>query len=874
MIEGRKIKMKTEKFNVGGMTCAACQANVTKCVLKIDGVVEVNVNLLAGNMTVSYDESRSDSDTIAEAVCAIGYKTESLEKNEVDSRDRKKSKTEEEWKRRTAEAAKARKNLLWRWVSSLALLVPLMYIAMGHMLGLPVPSVFGEVRFAPISALTQLLITLIIVIINNKFFVKGISALIKRVPNMDSLVSVGAGAALVYGVFALYRMIYALAVGDDVLVAHYSHQLYFESAAMILTLVTLGKYFEARSKAKTSDALGKLVDLAPKTAAVIRDGKEITVSADSLVIGDVVVIRAGDALPADGEIIEGFGFIDQSAVSGESMPVEKRVGDKVICATVNKNGIFKFRATGVGEDTTLSQIVRLVDEAGNTKAPISRLADKVSGIFVPIVLLLSFITGLVWLIVGNGFEFALSCAISVLVISCPCALGLATPVAIMVATGKAAEFGILVKSAAALEGLGKVDTVALDKTGTITTGNPSVTDIVTLDGRAANDLLRDAAALESGSTHPLAQAIINEAKRKSLTVPALSDFVFESGLGVRGVIDGHEYVAGNKRFFDEKNIEVSDSAQKTIDKLAKEGKTPMLFAKDGSLVGIIAAADKVREGSAESIARLRAMGIRTVMLTGDNKVTAEAVRNAVGVDEVISDVLPAGKEACVSELKGKGHKVAMVGDGINDAPALVSADIGIAIGAGTDIAIDSADIVLMKSSLSDVVTAIKLSRATVRNIKMNLFWAFFYNILGIPVAAGVLYPFFAITLSPMIGSAAMSASSVCVVSNALRLRAFKDREAFVEAKHKKTVTEVKVNEYNTEEKENDEMKKTVKLKIDGMMCNHCRMHAEKALAAVEGVASAAVTLEDGTAVVKAERTVSDEALVKAVVDAGYEAKVI
>jgi heavy metal translocating P-type ATPase len=444
----------------------------------------------------------------------------------------------------------------------------------------------------------------------------------------------------------------------------------------------------------------------------------------------------------------------------------------------------------------------------------------------------------------------------------------------MVATGKAAEFGILVKSAAALEGLGKVDTVVLDKTGTITTGNPSVTDIVTLDGRSANDFLGDAAALESGSAHPLAQAIINEAKRRSIAIPALSDFTSESGLGVRGVIHGRKYFAGNKRFFDEKNIDVSDVAQELIEKLAKEGKTPMLFAKDGTLVGIIAAADKVREDSAGSISRLRAMGIRTVMLTGDNKVTAEAVRGAVGVDEVISDVLPADKEACVSSLKQKGHKVAMVGDGINDAPALVSADIGIAIGAGTDIAIDSADIVLMKSSLSDVVTAIKLSRATVRNIKMNLFWAFFYNILGIPVAAGVLYPFFAITLSPMIGSAAMSASSVCVVSNALRLRGFKDKEAFVAKNGEEKLAEEKVNEYNADEKENDEMKKTVKIKIDGMMCNHCRMHAEKALAAVEGVASVSVTLEDGMAVVKAARSVSDEALVKAVVDAGYEAKVV
>ena len=866
--------MKTEKFTVGGMTCAACQANVTKCASKIDGVCDVNVNLLAGSMTVSYDEARVDSRTICEAVCSIGYETRSAESVAEQGYGQKKSKLADEWNKRTEAAAKARGALLLRLVSSLVLLVPLMYIAMGKMIGLPMPAVFGETRFAPISALTQLLITLVIVMINKTFFVKGIPALIRRVPNMDSLVSVGSGAALLYGAFSLYRMIYALGVGDSQTFAHYSHQLYFESAAMILTLVTLGKYFEARSKAKTSDALGKLVDLAPKTANVIRDGREVSISADELTLGDVVIIRAGDAIPADGEIIEGFGFVDQSAVSGESMPVEKRVGDKVICATVNKNGIFKFRATGVGEDTTLSQIVRLVDEAGGTKAPISRLADKVSGIFVPIVIAISVMTAIIWLVAGNGFEFALSCAIAVLVISCPCALGLATPVAIMVSTGRAAELGILVKSASALEALGRVDTVVLDKTGTITTGEPRVTDIVCLDGRGADELLRDAAALESGSTHPLAQAIISEAQKRELALPSLLDFSLESGLGVRGVIGGREYIAGNKRFFDEKGIELSSDALSEIEKLAKEGKTPMLFAENGVLVGIIAAADKIREESAESVSRLRAMGIRTVMLTGDNKMTAEAVRGAVGVDEVISDVLPAAKEACISALRQKGHKVAMVGDGINDAPALVSADVGIAIGAGTDIAIDSADIVLMKSSLSDVVTAIKLSRATVRNIKMNLFWAFFYNILGIPVAAGVLYPFFAITLSPMIGSAAMSASSVCVVSNALRLRAFKDKEAFVGTRLQGDVTEETVNEYNTCEKDDDEMKKTVKIKIDGMMCNHCRMHAQKALSAIDGVASVTVTLEDGMAVVKAERSVSDETFVKAIVDAGYEAKIL
>ena len=683
---------------------------------------------------------------------------------------------------------------------------------------------------------------------------------------MDSLVSIGSGAALLYGIFVLYRMIYALSTGENSIVEHYSHQLYFESAAMILTLVTLGKYFEARSKAKTRGALEKLISLAPKTATVIRDGKEITIDADLLSAGDIVVVRAGETIAADGEIIEGMGFIDESALTGESMPREKGVGDKVISASTNKNGFFKFRATKVGEDTTLSQIVRLVDEAGASRAPIARLADKVSGVFVPTVIAIALITAAVWLIVGKDFEFALSCAISVLVISCPCALGLATPVAIMVGTGRAAEMGILIKNGTVLETLGSVDTVVLDKTGTITTGRPEVTDVISLyAGLDEERLVRIALSLESASTHPLALAIIEYAKSKGISSPEVSDFSFEGGFGVKGKLENSLYIGGNVRYMEANGIILDDSVTEKLAKLSCEGKTPMLFAKDNSLCGIIAVRDTVREDSKKAIAELHKMGIRTVMLTGDNKKTAEAVRAAVGIDEAISDVLPADKEGYIRELKSLGRRVAMVGDGINDAPALTTADVGIAISEGTDIAIDAADVVLMKNSLFDVVNAIRLSSATVKNIRINLFWAFFYNVLGIPLAAGVLYPVFELTLSPMIGSAAMSASSVCVVTNALRLRFFGKK------KKKEELTD-NTTQLSIQPKEEKEMTKTVSIK--GMMCNHCRAHAEKALLAIDGVVSADVSLENENAVVTLSADVSDEILVKAITDAGYEAKVI
>ena len=842
--------MKKEKFSVGGMTCAACQSNVEKCVKRIDGVSSVSVSLMAGSMSVEYDETALTSENICSAVSAIGYTARSFEATQ-------KSQVRSEFGTRRNAADAERKALFVRFISSVIILIPLMYLSMGHMIGLPLPSVMNGIEGAPTLALTQLLLTLPIIIINGAFFKKGFPALTKRVPNMDTLVSVGSGAALIYGIFALYRMIYGLSY-DLSLVEHYSHQLYFESAAMILTLVTLGKYFEARSKAKTTSSLGRLASLAPKTATVIKDGKELIVPAESLRVGDVIVVHAGDVIAADGEIIEGYGFIDESAVTGESMPTEKSVGDTVICATVNKNGCFKLRATKVGEDTTLAGIIRLVDEASSTKAPIARLADKVSAVFVPTVIGIAILTGIVWGILGKGFEFALSNAISVLVISCPCALGLATPVAIMVSTGKAAESGILIKSAEALEILGSIDTVVLDKTGTVTEGEPEITDIIIFNSEFSDEtILSCASALESGSTHPLAEAIKKEAQKRSIPSAHLTEFENVSGLGVKGKIGGVTYYIGNRGFIEKNVAEINDTVSTKLGKISENGRTPMLLAREGELLAVIAAADKIREDSKHAIERLNRLGIRTVILTGDNEITANAVCHTVGADEVIAGVLPEGKESHIRRLIEEGHRVAMVGDGINDAPALTSANVGIAIGAGTDVAIDSADVVLMKNTLEDVVSAIKLSRETVRNIKTNLFWAFFYNALGIPLAAGVLSPI-GITLSPMIGSAAMSLSSVSVVSNALRLRTFKDKDTI-------TLTST------IQEKEEKPMKKTVK--INGMMCMHCVAHAKKALEALDGVSEAIVTLETDSAEVTLTKEVADDVLVNAIVDAGYTAEV-
>ncbi|HIQ79786.1 MAG TPA: heavy metal translocating P-type ATPase [Candidatus Scatavimonas merdigallinarum] len=853
------------------MTCAACQANVTRCVQKLEGVNDVNVNLLLNQMTVSYDEKKLDASKIVSAVKTIGYGATSMEKGSETGSFRS------EWTSRQERTQENQKSMKKRLLLSVLLLVPLMYIAMGPMLSLPVPGFLLGMENMLVSAMAQLLLTLPILFVNRHFFQNGLKALLHRAPNMDSLVAIGSGASLIYGIFSMFRMAYGFGHGDMQLVHAYAHALYFESAAMILTLVTVGKYLEAKSKAKTSDALGKLVDLAPKTAVVVRNGTEQTIPAEQVVAGDVLIIRPGDKIPVDGLVTEGHGYVDQAAITGESIPVEKQPGDSVISATTNKNGTFHFRASKVGEDTTLAQIIRLVDEAGNTKAPIARLADRVSGVFVPIVIVIAILTATVWLFVGQSFEFALSNAIAVLVISCPCALGLATPVAIMVGTGKAAEMGILIKSAESLETLHAVDTVVLDKTGTITSGRPSVTDVIMLDSALPEQtFLEEAAAVETGSEHPLAQAVVERAKSLKLSLPKAEGFAATAGRGVEAVVRTHTYLAGNLAFMEENGL-LGDSgpsakAKEIVKRFAEEGKTPLLFARDRKLAGVVAVADTIRDSSRAAIRRFTEMGLHVVMLTGDNRATAEAIRKQLGIETAISDVLPTEKEANIRALQMKGKKVAMVGDGINDAPALTRADVGIAIGAGTDIAIDSADVVLMKDSLYDVATAIGLSRAVIRNIHMNLFWAFFYNVLGIPVAAGVLYPAFGLLLSPMLGSAAMSLSSVCVVLNALRLRFFKRKEAILtgQAGVKPIAPKSASRSDQTDtikKKEGVTMKKV--LKVDGMMCAHCQMHVEKALAAVDGVQKAEVDLAKKQAAVSLLRDVPDQKLMDAVSQAGY-----
>lgn len=874
--------MKTERYRVTGMTCAACQANVTRCVSKLDGVDDVNVSLLANQMTVSYDESRLNPEAIMQAVEKIGYGASALEKQES---HRDKGGFRSEWHARQSQAIENQKQMRQRLWLSVALLIPLMYVAMGHMLFLPVPWFFVGVENSMISALTQLVLTIPVIFINRHFFQTGLKALWHRAPNMDSLVAIGSGASLVYGLFAMFRLAYGFGHGDLELVHQYAHALYFESAAMILTLVTVGKYLEAKSKLKTSDALGKLVDLAPKTAVVLREGKEQVVPAEQVEVGEIIVIRPGEGIPVDGVVTEGYGYVDQAAITGESVPVEKRPGDQVISATMNKNGTFQFRASKVGEDTTLSQIIRLVDEAGNSKAPIARLADKVSGIFVPVVIAVSVLTAIVWLAVGMGVEFALSNAISVLVISCPCALGLATPVAIMVGTGKAAEMGILIKSAESLENLHNIDTIVLDKTGTITSGHPSVTDTILLtDSLTETQFLSEAAAAEMGSEHPLARAVVEYVQEQGVELAKSEQFEAKPGRGIAARVNGKKYLSGNVSYLKENQAfpsgEEARAAEQVVERLAQEGKTPLLFAREGKLIGVVAVADTIRETSKSAIRQFQEMGLHVVMLTGDNRVTAEAIRAELGIEQAVSDVLPTQKEAHVRALQEQGHKVAMVGDGINDAPALTRADIGIAIGAGTDIAIESADVVLMKDSLEDVVAAIQLSRAVVRNIHMNLFWAFFYNVLGIPLAAGALFPAFGLRLSPMIGSAAMSLSSVCVVTNALRLRFFKSKNVYQSeegspvgevsyiARNKEPIVSATVDSSESEQKKgNGNMKKV--LVVDGMMCAHCQMHVQKALAGVDGVVEAVVNLDTKQATVTLSKDVANAVLMEAVTEAGY-----
>lgn len=840
--------MKKEKFDVTGMTCSACSARVEKTVSVMDGTADVNVNLLKNTMVVSYDENVTNTAEIVDAVVKAGYGAQVQgEKNTQKSNEA------------VDLASQEAKTMKIRLIVSLIFTVPIFYISMGHMMGWPLPGFLLGNENSMIFAFTQFLLLIPVVFVNFKFYRIGFKTLIARAPNMDSLIAIGSYAAILYGVYAIYKIAYGLGHGDLIMAHHFAMDIYFESAAMILTLITLGKFFEARAKNKTSDAISKLMDLAPKTAVVIRDGKEVKISAEEVLKGDIVVVKAGEAVAVDGIIIEGNGSLDESAITGESIPVDKTVGDKVIGATVNKSGYFKIEATNVGDETTLSQIVKLVDDATSSKAPIAKLADKISGVFVPAVICIALVTFVAWLALGMTFEFALSMGISVLVISCPCALGLATPTAIMVGTGRGASNGILIKSADALETAHGIDAIILDKTGTITAGKPEVTDIICAKNIEEDKFLRMAYSIEKLSEHPLGQAIVQKGEEKSKDSLKVEDFKQIAGRGLKATVDGVICLGGNLALMKEEKVkDVDENAGLQI---AQGGKTPLYFSVDGNFIGIIAIADTIKETSKDAVKELKSMGIEVLMVTGDNEKTATAIGSQVGIDKVISQVMPQDKEEQVKKLQNQGKKVAMVGDGINDAPALARADVGIAIGAGTDIAMDSADIVLMKSDLLDVSTAIQLSRKVMRNIKQNLFWAFFYNTIGIPVAAGVFYLSFGLRLSPMIGAAAMSFSSVCVVFNALRLRFFKPKR-------------LEENNLNIETKKEvegeNQMKKTIM--VEGMMCQHCVKHVNDALAKVEGVSEVAVNLEGKKAEVTLSADVSDDVLAKAVIDEGYEVK--
>mgnify|MGYP000998094562 CR=1 FL=1 len=752
-----------EKFEVIGMTCSACSTSVEKAVSKIEGVKSVNVNLLANNMVVEFDDTILNQETIISAVHDAGYSASLAGQAKGQNHLQDSSQIQSE-----IEAMKIRVTV------SLVFMLLLLYVAMGPMVGLPLPSWLLGLENAMTMALVQLLLTLPVIYVNRQYYETGFKTFWHRNPNMDSLIAIGSGAAVLYGVFALFRIGYGLGHGDWDLVAQYSHDLYFESAAMILGLITLGKYLEARSKGKTSDAIAKLMDLAPKVATVIRDGQEVEVAVSEVVVGDVIVIKPGQSIPVDGVVVFGNSAVDESALTGESIPVAKGVGDQVYSATINKTGSFHFEAQRIGDDTTLAQIIRLVEEASSSKAPIAKLADQISGVFVPVVIGIALLSTIIWLLLGYSFEFALTIGIAVLVISCPCALGLATPVAIMVGTGQGALHGILIKSAEALETAHNLDTVVLDKTGTITEGKPQVTDVLPGPNLDQERLLIIAASLEKPSEHPLAEAIVSAATKRELQLLPVEDFAAVPGKGVHAIIEGQPYLAGNMAFMEEHGIPLGHFAVEA-DRLAQEGKTPMYFATPQAVIGLIAVADVVKPSSKRAIKTLKGLGIDVVMLTGDNRRTAEAIQKELEINTVIAEVLPEDKEREIRNLQEQGKLVAMVGDGVNDAPALARADVGIAIGAGTDVAIESADIVLMRNGLTEVATAIQLSKATIRNIKQNLFWAFFYNTLGIPLAAGLFFPFFGWKLNPMYAAAAMSLSSIFVVTNALRLKRFEPR---------------------------------------------------------------------------------------------------
>ena len=839
-----------QKFDVTGMSCSACSAHVEKAVSRVPGVDQVQVNLLQNSMVVEYEDGATDAAAIIHAVEDAGYGASVKDTHEPTK------KAENDLQKRTAEEAKKMKHRLG-W--SIVFLIVLMYISMGHMLGWPLPGILLGHENMMIFALTQLFLTLPIMYLNRKYYENGFKSLFHGAPNMDTLVAMGSTAAFVYSVSRLYVMGYAMGRGETDMAHMAAMNLYFESAAMILTLVTIGKYMESRSKNRTSDAITKLVDLAPKTALVVRNGRETEIPADQVQVGETVIVKPGQGIPVDGVILKGTGTVDESAITGESIPVEKKVGDRVTGATVNRAGYFQMKADRIGEDTTLSQIIRLVEEAGGSKAPIAKLADKVSGIFVPVVITIAVITIIVWLLSGATFSFALASGIAVLVISCPCALGLATPTAIMVGTGRGAEQGILIKSGESLETAHLVDTVVLDKTGTITEGHPAVAAVRMAPGVTEAELLGLAASLEKASEHPLAEAIVRYAEEAGVEVSQAAEFAAEAGQGVSGMVSGRKVLAGNQKMMDAQKV-ILDGMDAEAGKLSEEGRTVLYIAADQKLLGMIAVADPVKKTSAEAIREMEQMGLDVVMLTGDHEKTARAIQKQLGISRVIAQVLPQDKEREVRRLQEEGHKVAMVGDGINDAPALARADVGIAIGAGTDVAIESADIVLMKSDLLDAVTAVQLSRAVIRNIKENLFWAFCYNAIGIPLAAGVFYPLLNWQLSPMFGSAAMSFSSVFVVCNALRLKGF--QPGFRKKCGGKTTA------VSAEKKKGElTMKKTIK--IEGMMCSHCTGRVDKALNALDGV-TATVSLEDKAAYVTVDGAVTDEELKKAVVDAGYE----
>ena len=913
-----------KKFDVSGMTCSACVANITKAVEKLDGVSGANVNLMTNSMKVNFDENIIDDEKIIGAVEKIGYgaspageKTKSEDKA-LDDRE---------------------KALKHRLISSIIFMVILMYIAMGPMIHLPTPGIFHGREGAIIFAFSQFLLALPVVYINRDFYISGFKGLKNRAPNMDSLVAIGSLAALVYGIFAIYMMAYGFGQGDMELVDAYRHNLYFESSAMILTLITVGKYLEEKSKNKTRSSLANLMDLAPKMATVIEDGEEVVKNIEDVRVGDILLVRPGESVAVDGKVIEGASSLDESAVTGESIPVQKSVGDRVISASINTTGSFKFKAEKVGEDTTISQIIKLVDEANQSKAPIAKLADEIAGVFVPAVLIIAALTFVVWMALGYGFENALNFAISVLVISCPCALGLATPVSIMVATGKSADFGLLFKNAEVLENLHKIDVIVMDKTGTITEGKPILTDIVTdLD---EENFLKIAGSIEKNSQHPLASAIINYAQENDIDLEEITNFNSVSGRGLNGEIAGNKYLAGNLEYMLEEKIDLKDFQAKA-EELAGEGKTSMYFANESEVLGIISVKDLPKESSKDAIKLLRDMGKKIIMLTGDNEKTAEAIADEIGVDQTLAGLLPQDKNKEIDKIQKSRKKVLMIGDGINDAPSLAKADIGMAIGHGTDVAIESSDVVLMRSDLLDVVSALELSKATIKNIKQNLFWAFFYNTIGIPLAAGLLFPAFGIKLSPMFAALAMSLSSVFVVNNALRLRMFKPRgvkKSLEEAKpsnEKENIKEenlIEKNEKTTkikvegmtcghcEKRVADALEKTGKakdvvanhenssvefidqgispeeienaieeagykiiknkgennmekiLKVEGMSCMHCVAHVKEALEKVEGVREADVKLEEKRAEVKMDKEVSDDALIKAVEGAGYSAKI-